>query len=101
MATEIIRLFSVIAYANMFLLRTHYEGPKDKGNESKIDVFTPLIKSARGEAVPISELKKAVSKAIEVLLMNIKGNDTERFKTLSDALLLLVNEDSSTNANKG
>jgi hypothetical protein len=51
-----------------------------------------LIKSARGEAVPLSELKKAASKAIEVLLVNIKGNDTERFKTLSDALLLLENE---------
>lgn len=92
LATEIIRLFSVIAYANMFLLKTHYVEPYENGNESKIDIFTPLIKSARGEAVPLSELKKAVSKAIEVLLVNIKGNDTERFKTLSDALLLLENE---------
>jgi hypothetical protein len=31
-----------------------------------IDVFTPLIKSARGEAMLMSELKKALSKAIEV-----------------------------------
>jgi hypothetical protein len=76
----------------MFLLMTHYVEPYENGNESKIDIFTPLIKSARGEAVPLSELKKAASKAIEVLLVNIKGNDTERFKTLSDALLLLENE---------
>jgi hypothetical protein len=40
----------------------------------------------------VPKIPQAASKAIEVLLVNIKGNDTERFKTLSDALLLLENE---------
>lgn len=47
--------------------KTIHYGSNANENKSKIDVSTPLIKSARGEAVLMSELKKALSnKAIEV-----------------------------------
>lgn len=101
LATEIMRLFCVIAYANMFLLKTHYEGSDTKENESKIDVFTPLIKSARGEAVRMSELKKALSKAIEAFLTKINENenenDTGKYKIFYNVLIMLKDESNSTN----
>lgn len=40
-----------------------------------IDAFVPLVRNAKGEDVPLSELKIVASKAIEVMISKLDPDD--------------------------
>jgi hypothetical protein len=73
----------------------------DHDNEGK---FASLIKAHKGESVPISEVKKGVIKAIEVMLSKLYFNDNNNntdntndrlIAVLSNARLVLMGQENS------
>jgi hypothetical protein len=71
---EIIGLASICAFIT-HLLKPQFNDVQ-KLQSDHLDEFAALSRSNKGEAIPIKELKKAVSKAIEVLSSKIDPNDT-------------------------
>jgi hypothetical protein len=97
---EIMRLFSISAFAIMiYLMRPQFHdlresqlnsddasgaaaaaaaGLDDDVNEGE---FAPLIKARKGEYVPISEIKRGVTKAIELMLSKLYNNNNNNYTT--------------------
>lgn len=95
---EIMRLFSISAFGIMiYFMRPQFHdllesqlnsddasgaaaaaGLDDDGNEGE---FAPLIKARKGEYVPISEIKRGVTKAIELMLSKLYNNNNNNYTT--------------------
>ena len=123
---EIMRLFSIAAFAIMiYLMRPQFHdlresqlnsddarcsvgaaaaGLGDHDDHDNEGEFASLIKTHKGESVPISEVKKGVIKAIEVMLSKLYYNDNNNntdntndrlIAVLSNARLVLMGQENS------
>jgi hypothetical protein len=105
---EIMRLFSISAFALMiYLMRPQFHDLRESqlnsdddasgsggaaaaglDNDDNEDEFAPLIKARKGEYVPISEVKKGVTKAIELMLSKLyNDNNTTTTGNANDRLI--------------
>jgi hypothetical protein len=55
-----------------------------------INTFIALIGAAKGEDVPILELRKSVIKAIEIMIGKLRTNDDRLSQVLAEARLELM-----------
>ena len=124
---EIMRLLSIAAFIIMiYLMRPQFRdlrelqlnsdddnasgagggggGVAGLGEDDNEGEFASLIKAHKGEAVPISEVKKGVTKAIEVMLSKLYYNDNNNntdntndrlIAVLSNARLVLMGQENS------
>jgi hypothetical protein len=80
-------LVSIIGYIAMHLLMLRSEEERIRKFDG-LDEFVPLIRSYKGESVPIEDLKIAVTKAIEVAIGNrINEKVTEVLSKARDELM--------------
>ena len=80
-------LVSIIGYIAMHLLMLRSEEERIRKFDG-LDEFVPLIRSYKGESVPIEDVKIAVTKAIEVAIGNrINEKVTEVLSKARDELM--------------
>lgn len=87
---ETVGLLSIVAFIMNFLLKPQFE---ELHNLNGLGKFTPLLRAAKGEAVPIIELKMAVIKAIEVIIDKLNANDDNKLVEILSELRLALMKD--------
>jgi len=85
---EVKRLVLIAAFIGYhYLMKLQYEALLQVNG---INTFIALIGAAKGEDVPILELRKSVIKAIEVMIGKLRTNDDRLSQVLAEARLELM-----------
>ena len=85
---EIKRLLLIAAFLRYYyVLKLQYEALLQVNG---ISTFIALIRAAKGEDVPILELRMSVIKAIEIMIGKLGTNDDRLTELLSDTRLELM-----------
>jgi hypothetical protein len=84
---EVKRLVLIAAFSMYYLSRLQYEALIQL---HAITTFIALIRAAKGEDVPILELRMSVIKAIEVMIGKLGTNDDRLTQVLAEARLELM-----------
>ena len=94
MSNGLIGLISIITYKtySLNLVTQQRNVQNDKNAPTDID-FAPLVIAAKGEpGVDLRKLKVSSKKAIEVTQKNLDIDDSKLYEKLTEARLLLSNE---------
>jgi hypothetical protein len=84
---EVKRLVLIAAFTMYYLMKLQYEALLQV---NAITTFISLIRAAKGEDVPILELRMSVIKAIEVMIGKLGTNDDRLTQVLAEARLELM-----------
>jgi hypothetical protein len=84
---EVKRLVLIAAFTMYYLMKLQYEALLQV---NAITTFIALIGAAKGEDVPILELRKSVIKAIEVMIGKLRTSDDRLSQVLAEARLELM-----------
>src|ERR1041385_320597 len=84
---EVKRLVLIAAFTMYYLMKLQYEALLQV---NAITTFISLIRAAKGEDVPILELRMSVIKAIEVMIGKLGTNDDRLTQVLTEARLELM-----------
>jgi hypothetical protein len=83
-----LNLLLIAAFLRYYLSRLQYEALLQVNGG--ISTFMALIRAAKGEDVPILELRMSVIKAIEVMIGKLRTNDDRLSQVVSEARLELM-----------
>jgi hypothetical protein len=84
---ETLGLLSIVAFIMNYLLNLRFEELAKLNGLAK---FMPLLRADKGEAVPVIELKMALTKAIEVIIDKINANGDKRLAQILSELRLVL-----------
>jgi hypothetical protein len=85
---EVKRLVLIAAFTMYYLLKLQYEALLQVNGG--ISTFIALIRAAKGEDVPILEIRMSVIKAIEIMIGKLGTNDDRLTQVLSETRFELM-----------